>query len=656
MRLRFRAVPRSAASWAALLLVLAAVAAAGGAPAAVKPAPRIVAAALQDVDRDFRADTLRLTYSQPIRHAADADGAYPFSVAGYRIRAVGPANGRALVIRLIERSKADPAARPLVRYRTTRSKPVRSAAGKGAGAQIFRQTRPHGRKPPAVLPPAPRPPAPPPPGATDRDGDGFPDSQDCAPLDRAINPGAADLPDLGFVDSNCDGIDGREAAAVFVSPLGRDANPGTKAAPKRQIATAVLAAAGTGRVVLAAAGDYSGAVAVTGAGIYGGYDGSSWRRSTGSTTRLVGSPEGLLVDGATGVVVQLVTVVGIAGVTDASAYGIRAVNGAAVTLQRVVVNAGGGLTGARGANGRAGPNGAAGARGQEGTAVNSLGDCVSFGRTAKGGRGGDSTVARIGGDGGDGGPDGSNAGKPGKEGRFGTPGGAAGSGGRPGKPGKDGADGSGPGAAGSGGDGGTATTRSAGATWRGSGGGTGRLGISGNGGGGGGGGGGRGGLFVFDMAGHSGGGGGGGGAPGSGGEGGLAGGGSFGIYLFNSTLTAEESTIVAGNGGAGGTGGNGGGGGKGGAGGVGEGASARGCPHFVGRGGNGGRGGDGGVGGAGGGGAGGPSVGVMRIGSAATLVSTTVRFGAAGPGGARGTGGSADAAPSQAGVAQAVFP
>src|SRR5207248_1961245 len=87
-------------------------------------------------------------------------------------------------------------------------------------------------------PPAP-PPPPPPPANPDRDGDGTPNEQDCAPDNAAIHPGAPDLPDLAFVDSNCDGIDGTEAKAIFVSASGSDGNPGTKAAPVREISTAM---------------------------------------------------------------------------------------------------------------------------------------------------------------------------------------------------------------------------------------------------------------------------------------------------------------------------------------------------------------------------------------------------------------------------------
>src|SRR3954467_6732904 len=100
----------------AVLAVLA-----GSAGARVPVPPRIVAAQMLDADGDARADGLRLTYSRTIRHPVDRDGAYPFSVAGYAIGAVGPARGRLLVLALRERGSADPAARPSVRYRPTRS-------------------------------------------------------------------------------------------------------------------------------------------------------------------------------------------------------------------------------------------------------------------------------------------------------------------------------------------------------------------------------------------------------------------------------------------------------------------------------------------------------------------------------------------------------
>jgi len=336
--------------------------------------PRIVAAVMVDLNGNARADRVRLTYSEQIRHARDNDGKYTFTVAGYRVLAVGAASGRTLVILVKEKTSSDFKARPAVRYRRTGSKPVLDKAGNQAAAQLFRVTRAHGHLPPAPPPaPKPAPPPPPPPspaptpapsGPKDSDKDGYDDAHDCAPNNPAIHPGAPDLPDLGFVDSNCDGIDGTETNAVFASPKGSDADPGTKERPKRQIQAAVLEAANTGKDVFAAAGAYDHVNAETGVAVYGGYDPTTWRRSTQLTTTITGGPEGVLLDGDKNVLVQLATVSGTVG-SDLSVYGVRAINGSGLSLQRVVVTAAGGLVGAAGPGGA---NGASGGPGHDGAA------------------------------------------------------------------------------------------------------------------------------------------------------------------------------------------------------------------------------------------------------------------------------------------------
>jgi hypothetical protein len=623
---------------------LALVMVAGAAAAPDRKPPRIVAAVMVDADRDLQADRVRLAYSERVRHAVDRDGKYPFAVAGYRIRSVGAASGKTVVISLVEKTAPDHLARPSIRYRRTMSKPVRDRAGNQALSQSFRRTRAHGNAPPEPPPPPP----PPPPPQQDSDGDGYVDTQDCAPADRTINPGAADLPDLSFVDANCDGIDGTEKNAVFASPNGNDANVGTKTSPKRQIQAAVTAAVGTGRYVLAARGSYGRVVLATNVAIYGGYDPADWSRPENGPTQITGGPEGILATNAQGVILQLLGVQGNnGGVSERSAYGIRAINGSSLTLQRVTVTAGNGMTGATGANGRPGLNGGNG--GLPSIAAPYC-DWVDDSFQDLGGAGGDSPVGRLGGKGGKQGA--GEDGGPGGTGLFGTPGGAGGKSGNPGKPGANGRDGT-TGASGLGGDGGTNSTALAAATWIGVDAGFGRIGDAGNGGGGGGGGGGQTGVFVDDGTGNPGGGGGGGGGPGFAGDGGRFGGGSFGVYLHNSTVVTEAGSIAAGQGGAGGRGGDGGPGGVGGVGAPGDDE----CLSEVGRGGTGGRGGDGGLGGAGGGGAGGPSIGVMKVGtSTATLTSTTVQVGQPGPGGALGSGGTVGAVPSQAGIAQAFYP
>lgn len=626
-----------------IVVVGASLVSASAATQARKPkAPRIVSAVMQDADRDARADSMRVTYSTRIRHTRDRDGRYPFAVVGYRIRSVGTARRKALVVALVEKHNPDARARPVIRYRRTSSKPVTGPKRIQAVRQTFRLTRPHRNPPPETPPVTPPPPAQPPPpaGPGDGDGDGTLDAQDCAPKDPAIHPKAADLPDLAFVDSNCDGIDGTENDAIFASPTGDDANPGTKEKPKRQIQAAVAAAAGKSRYVLAAAGSYTHVTAASGVAVYGGYDPAGWSRRADLVGTILGSPEGLFADGAKDVTLQLLTVFGVA--SGASAYGIRAIDGSSLRLERVHVSAGDGAPGATGANGQAGRKGGNGADGMKGS-------CDAKG-TAVGGAGGVSAVGRDGGKGGNGHYE--SRGDDGAMGVAGTPAGKGGAAGSQGGFGGDGGNGSN-GEAGATSSGGKSSTTLASETWLGQSGIDGIYGAPGNGGGGGGASGGQTGAFVVNGTGNAGSGGGGGGEGGRGGAGGRAGGGSFGVYLHRSALVAAAGSITAGNGGGGGRGGNGGPAGAGGGGGVG----ITHCGGELGRSGYGGRGGNGGPGGAGGGGAGGPSIGVMKVGpSSAVLTETAVIVGAAGPGGAPGAGGSGSVAPSQAGIVQAIYP
>ena len=631
---------------ATLLVVVLVSAIAVAVPSAApdKRPPRIVSAAMLDLDRDSRADRLRLFFSERVRHGVDRDGRYPFSVGSYRVRSIGAAGGRRVVMLLAEKAVADHTARPRVRYARTKAQPVLDRAGNQALAQVFRRVRAHGNAPaPVPFPTSPPPPPPPagPPTPTDRDGDGVEDARDCAPENPAIRPGSPDLPDLAFVDSNCDGIDGNEKDAIFASPNGSDADSGTRDKPKRQIQAAIAAAAGNGRYVLAAAGSYTRVVAATGVGIYGGYDPANWSvRRASLITRIVGMPEGVFASNVTGVELQLLSVHG--DNAQSSAYGIRAIQASRVRLQRVTVTAGDGALGAPGQNGAAGRAGGDGRPGRKGK-------CDAVDRPQyNGGGGGGSPVSRDGGKGGDG-----NHASKGDDGATGVVsilgggGGAAGDNGDDGGSGLNGTSGL-PGGAGTGGSNATALATT---FWLGRPGSDGIYGGPGNGGGGGGAGGGQDGLFRLNGIGNGGGGGGGGGEGGRGGGGGRAGGGSFGIYLQDTAVVAEGSTIAARNGGAGGRGGTGGPGGAGGGGGLGYVY----CGNQIGNGGDGGRGGNGGPGGHGGGGAGGPSIGIFRFGATGlTLTDTKVTSGNPGPGGPGGGGGTT--ANGQPGIAQRVYP
>jgi hypothetical protein len=473
----------------------------------------------------------------------------------------------------------------------------------------------------------------------DVDHDGTADDRDCAPRDPAIQPGAPDLPDLSFVDSNCDGIDGTDKDAVFVSSSGKDANPGTRARPKLTIQAAIATvAAGNARYILVGAGSYTHVTVATGIGIYGGYDAATWSRRRTLLTSIVGSPEGVYADNAREVVLQHLTVRGDAGSeAGASAYGIRLLHGSSLKLQRVVVLASDGRAGLRGAGGFAGLAGGDGGYG-------GVGHCDS-GPPGLGGEGGASAAGRVGGRGGDGGEEGENRGDPGSVGEIGTPGGFGGRIFGQGFRGGDGETGA-PGAAGVNGAAGSDSPAGATTAWAGQHGGPGTAGAAGEGGGGGGGGGGQGGPFVDDGAGN------GGGAGGEGGVGGKAGGGSFALYLQDSTATVSDgSSVTAARGGSGGAGGAGGSGGVGG----GRGLGGVHCSNEIGDGGDGGFGGAGGAGGAGGGGAGGPSVGILKVGSSTVKIrDSNITHTTGGPGGSEG--GSGVPNNGQPGMAADIFP
>ena len=464
--------------------------------------------------------------------------------------------------------------------------------------------------------------------SADSDRDGSPDSVDCAPHDGSAHPGAHDDPDLGFVDSNCDGIDGNAARAVFVSPSGNDASAGTMAAPLRTLAAAVALADADDRDVYAAAGTYAEELRVASrVSVYGGYT-PSWRRSASAATRILGgftnagdSEGAVALNVSAATTLQLLTLQAPATyATGAGSYGLRAVHSSGLRLERLSVTAAGGAQGATGAAG------APGLAGGDGAAPGPPGFA----------RGGTSPIGHVGGQGGYGGEQYSgNGGQPGwsltpdglglRGGRGGM-GGAGGSGHTTGDSGETGdfgryVDGGGHGAAR-----GDATFGSG--LWHGYAGAPGSPGSDGHGGGGGGGGGADD-CFTCGDVGGFGGGGGGGGQGGRGGQGGGPGGGSFGLFLTDSSdARVRDCTITAANGGAGGAGGAGGQGGAGGAGGAGDEATGSdGSP-----GGAGGHGGAGGPGGNGGGGAGGPSAAIAGL-TSDKVTGTTLRHGAGGVGG-----------------------
>jgi hypothetical protein len=473
--------------------------------------------------------------------------------------------------------------------------------------------------------------------ARDSDGDGVVDAVDCAPSDPAINPRAVDEPDLDFVDANCDGIDGDAARAVFVTPSGSDASPGTPAAPRRTLAAAIDLAANFSPVhdVYVATGLYAdGTVALaSGVGIYGGYSAVDWSRSLSPSTRIQGAPA-IAASGVADGTLQLLTIEGTLHGGGLSVYGLKAID-SNLLLATVAVqtpDAGDGTAGV--AQGPAALSGTDGDPGNPG-AENSGGLGCDTAALPTGGPGGPSPFGRSGGKGGDAGL-GPNAGVNGDDAPgAGLPGGlgVGGLGGPSSTPsdpasvrGHDGAAGTGgvPGSAG-----GASFVPSGYAPSDGADGGRGADGFGGGGGGGGGGG-----TTACDSYGSSGGGGGSGGAGGVGGGGGQSGGSSVALYLWASNVIVDGATLTLGDGGDGGAAGAGQGGGVGGHGGAGGSYGGADEQDDGSNGGAGGDGGDGGQGGPGGGGAGGSSIGVLLGGGAiAQFANVSFTLGDSGQGG-----------------------
>ncbi len=433
----------------------------------------------------------------------------------------------------------------------------------------------------------------------------------------ACTPDAADKPDLGFVDSNCDGIDGDKATAIFVAPGGSDANDGSFGHPMATVTAAVVAALAAHRDVYVAAGTYSGKVSILGGtggiGIYGGYDPATWARSAANLTTLQAAHQVVTV-AVPGIVLQMLTIKGI--YEGSTSYGVRAWNQGGFALSRVTVEPAAGGNGSDGANAYQSPPEAA-PNGKQGGGNPNCDPNALKGTFNPGAKGGEAPGLLSGGTGGDwfkpypySGTNGQ--GDPGVGGGIGGemywPGGLGSPGltGSPGLPGLD------------------SLNRAAliYAPMPGTDAGGGTRGAGGGGGG-----------MGADTC-IPGSGGGAGGRPGSGGKGGSGGGGSIGVFVGEGAhaLILDGSAIHAGGGGKGGSGGLGQPGGAGGEGGE-PGIDIYDNGEWPGT--SGGHGGKGGNGGQGGGG--GASVGVLAVDARATVApDTAITVGKGGYGGQGG--------------------
>ena len=444
-----------------------------------------------------------------------------------------------------------------------------------------------------------------------------------------------DYPDDGFVDANCDGIDGDASQAVFVSTHGNARNDGlTPAHPVNSVARALLVANALSRTqILVANGSYGGISStqelLSGVGIYGGYSDDFLTRAD---THATVEADGIVAFDANNL--SAATVIDRINITanpsssmSTATIAITVQNsGPNLTIRNSVITAGVGTAGANGLTGGGGGNGASGGPGS--------GNSGGGGGAPGGGNGASGLTQNPGPQGGMGAPNGASyGGNPGNG--SGTSGLGCGDGDpQPGGMGSSG----GMGRAGTEGTGGDGTGAVSATSWTPHAGAAGSPGGTGGGGGGGGAGGGEdcldpilGAVCISCGTGMGGGGGGGGGYGGNGGSGGQGGGASIAILITNSNVQIENVSFHTMGGGDGGNGGAGGGGGSGGPGGNGAVTGS----NTAGSGGGGGNGGGGGAGGCGGGGGGGPSVGIWGTSNAQVTVvgSIDYQIGAGGRGG-----------------------
>lgn len=451
-------------------------------------------------------------------------------------------------------------------------------------------------------------------------------------------------------DTNCDGIDGDVAKALFVDTrTGNDNNAGTRTAPLKTISAALQQLAGMSSSidqVYVSKGEYVESLSlVDGISIYGGFDAAAgWSRSAGNVVQVLGNyrntnnhviaVRGSNLNGSKETTIQNIEMIAgnateaIPGTQNgASSYALHCTNCTKLRVVGVIAQAGSGALGRQGV--------------AQGVAIypdsNTLpascagkpGDLQNHG-SRPGGVGGTALSCAAGRGGGNGGASGlKGSGQPGASGQVsgqgGGSGGAAGGHRGNGSAGVAGA----PGQPGVSGSVGAAKGVISGGFWSGIAGSAGGTGHAGHGGGGGGGGGGHDRSLADNRGGGSGGGGGAGGCAGTGGDGGGAGGASIAIALHTSTgATVVRSSLRTSKAGAGGSGRIGGAGSAGCSGGAGVAGYKT-----AGNGANGGNGGTGGAGGAGGGGAGGASVGLLLSSTTLTPVSPTYSLSESGAGG-----------------------
>ncbi|MFN7131549.1 MAG: MopE-related protein, partial [Myxococcales bacterium] len=213
---------------------------------------------------------------------------------------------------------------------------------------------------------------------------------------------ATDTPDDGFVDANCDGIDGELNNAIFVDcGAGNDGNPGTRALPVKTLTRALQSSSASGRnqILVANALCNESITLKEGVGLYGGYNNQTWARSFANLPII--QPNSSATPAVTGTGILAATafdafvVTAPAGISPSgSSIAMQLVNSNGVRISnsdlRAAAGAPGpdGLNGVNGGNGSVGQDGKPGGDGTSNGGEGGVGGTSACGSGGTGGRGG----------------------------------------------------------------------------------------------------------------------------------------------------------------------------------------------------------------------------------------------------------------------------
>jgi plastocyanin len=198
---------------------------------------------------------------------------------------------------------------------------------------------------------------------------------DCTP------DGNADSPDDNFVDNDCDGVDGNIASAIFVSPNGDDANPGTPQQPVLTMAQGLSRAQAAGKAAVYVAGGVYTVMTLnllSGISIHGAYNKNDWSRSDSNITEIHSTSSTAIAASNMGgflILDHLKIVSATAAVSSGSSYGVFLSAASTVLLHKCTIIAGNGASGVAGGNGANGADGISDPAQNGGNGCNTCGSC-----------------------------------------------------------------------------------------------------------------------------------------------------------------------------------------------------------------------------------------------------------------------------------------